>query len=313
MDVNDSIFYKLRLRLLRYIDTLNMERAVAVPRYDPEYSPRWGVVIILFVTTFLTTSIAGSTGGDSIFAMIVSGLPFSISLIGILLAHEMGHYWAARHFNVITTPPYFIPFPSLVGTMGAVIRIKSPIPDKRALLYIGAMGPIAGFIVSILVVIIGMFHSTVEPLPLITDDVIIPIFGDSLLFYVITKAVHGSIPQGYEVYLSPLAWAGWIGFLVTSLNLMPIGQLDGSHIVYALYGEKQKRVGWLFFVLLCFLSLAWFGWVIWIILALTILMIGHPHIPDGPPLTSHEKIIGYACIIIFIATFIPLPVTLLGH
>jgi len=290
-----------------------MERRVVIPRYEYDYKPKWGVITILFVTTFLTTSIAGSQGGDTLFEIIINGLPFSISLLGILMAHEMGHYVAARYFNVIATPPYFIPFPSIVGTMGAVIRIKSPIPDKRALLYIGAMGPIAGFVISCIVTVIGLYQSTVQPLPRPAGDTMIPVFGDSLLFYLFTKFIHGTIPPGSDVHLSPLAWAGWIGFLVTNLNLMPIGQLDGSHVIYALFGEKQRYAGWFFFIALFVLTVLWPGWAVWIILTLTLLMIGHPYIPDGMPLNMLERFMGYMCVAIFILTFIPVPVSILGQ
>ncbi|MCX8123437.1 MAG: site-2 protease family protein [Spirochaetes bacterium] len=304
---------KIRVLLVRYFEALNMERRIVVPRYDPDYTPKWGVIITLFVTTFITTSIAGSSGGDSLIDIIINGLPFSVSLLGILLAHEMGHYFAARHFNVVATPPYFIPFPSIIGTMGAVIRIKSPIPDKRALLYIGAMGPLSGFIISCIVTIIGLYQSKVLPLPQPAANDIIPVFGDSMLYYILTKIIHGTIPPGNDVHLSPLAWAGWIGFLVTNLNLMPIGQLDGSHIIYALFGEKQRYAGWIFFILLFFLAILWPGWVVWIILTLTLLMVGHPYIPDGIPLNNCERVIGYICMVIFILTFIPKPVSILGQ
>lgn len=313
MDSKLPLSMRIRLLLIRYLEALNMEQRVVVPRYEPDYKPKWGVISILFATTLLTTSIAGSAGGDTLLEIIINGLPFSISLLGILMTHEMGHYFAARYFNVIATPPYFIPFPSIVGTMGAVIRIKSPIPDKRTLLYIGAMGPIAGFIISCIITIIGLYQSTVQPLPQPAPDAIIPIFGDSLLYYLLTKLIHGTIPPGSDVHLSPLAWAGWIGFLVTNLNLMPIGQLDGSHVIYALFGEKQRYAGWVFFVVLFFLAILWPGWAVWIILTLTLLMIGHPYIPDGTPLNMWERCMGYMCVIIFILTFIPLPVSILGQ
>jgi len=313
MDIKLPLSLRIRLLLLRYVEALNMERRVVIPRYEPDYKPKWGVVTILFVTTFLTTSIAGTQGGDTPLEIIINGLPFSVSLLGILMAHEMGHYVAARYFNVIATPPYFIPFPSIVGTMGAVIRIKSPIPDKRALLYIGAMGPIAGFVISCIVTVIGLYQSTVQPLPQPAGDTMIPVFGDSLLFYLFTKFIHGTIPPGSDVHLSPLAWAGWIGFLVTNLNLMPIGQLDGSHVIYALFGEKQRYAGWFFFIVLFFLTVLWPGWAVWIILTLTLLMIGHPYIPDGMPLNTWERFMGYVCVAIFILTFIPVPVSILGQ
>ena len=120
--------------------------------------------------------------------------------------------------------------------------------------------------------------------------------------------IHGDIPAGYDIYLSPYAWAGWIGFLVTSLNLMPIGQLDGSHIVYALLGRKQLLFGWTAFAGLILLSFFWQGWILWIIIALLFLMIGHPPIENGSDLSFSEKLIGWSCVFIFIITFIPIPV-----
>jgi Predicted membrane-associated Zn-dependent proteases 1 len=155
----------------------------------------------------------------------------------ILGVHEFGHYFAARRFGVDATLPYFIPFPSIVGTMGAVIKTKSPIPHRRALFYIGVMGPIPGFIVSLAAVIVGIMLSEIQPLP--PAEGITPVFGDSILFGFIVHLFHSEIPAGFDIALHPFAWAGWIGFLVTSLNLIPIGQLDGGHILYSLLGRKQ--------------------------------------------------------------------------
>ncbi len=272
-------------------------------------SPPW-VHITLFLITAVTTTLAGMQDKETLAASILSGLPFSITIMTILLSHEMGHYLAARRFNVRATLPYFIPFPSIIGTMGAVIKIKSPIRDRRALLYIGAMGPLVGFVLSLIASAAGIYLSEVKPLPAGGNSEI-PIFGDSLLYRVLTLIFHGAIPAGHDIYLSPYAWAGWIGFLVTSLNLMPMGQLDGSHILYALIGRWQLYFGWATFLGLSALSFLWPGWTVWIAMALLFLMIGHPPVPESAPLAPGEKALGWCCVAIFILTFIPIPVEFL--
>jgi len=305
---------KIRIMLKTYIAILNMNPHVINMTKkglrtgkDKKYSPLW-VHILLFVITIITTTIAGAQSTDSIKDIIISGLPFSITIMSILLSHEMGHYLTAKHFGIKATLPYFIPFPSIIGTMGAIIKIKSPINDKRALLFIGAMGPLIGFFFSLIASIIGIYLSEVKILPAITGGESTLIFGDSILFATITKIFHGEIQAGYDIYLSPYAWAGWIGLFVTSLNLMPLGQLDGSHIIYALIGRKQIFVGWTTFFMLIFLSFFWEGWIIWIALTLCLLMIGHPPLEDGRKLSVGETLLGLSCIAIFIISFIPIPV-----
>jgi membrane-associated protease RseP (regulator of RpoE activity) len=286
-------------------DTVNILMQKLSPKSDRD--GRIWINIILFILTFASTTYFGIQGGNTIIDIIISGLPYSITIMSILLAHEMGHYLAARHFGVKATLPYFIPFPSIIGTMGAVIKIKSPIKERRALLYIGASGPIVGFILSLIASLIGIYLSDVKPLPVSTDGMT-PIFGDSLLFSYMVKLIHGNIPIGRDIYLSPYAWAGWIGFLVTSLNLMPIGQLDGSHIMFALIGRRQLFFGWAALLGLVVLSFYWPGWILWVLITLIFLMVGHPYIDDSTNLSRREKIIGWSCVVIFLITFIPLPV-----
>lgn len=265
--------------------------------------------LVLFIATFITTTLAGAHSGNTTTDFLISGLPYSVTLMLILGTHEMGHYIASKKFAVDATLPFFIPFPSIVGTMGAVIKTRTPIPHTKALFYIGAMGPIPGFIVSLAAAIIGIYLSQVLPLPDVTDMGTMPIFGDSLLFGFIVYIFHGPIPAGHDIFLHPFAWAGWIGFLITSLNLMPIGQLDGGHIIYALIGRKQVYAGWLAFAAIIILSFFWPGWIVWIILSLLILMIAHPPVPLNTPLTRAEKITGWSCMVILALTFIPIPVS----
>jgi membrane-associated protease RseP (regulator of RpoE activity) len=267
--------------------------------------------LLLFVVTFFTTTFAGASDGKTLADIMLSGLPYSLTLMTILLCHEFGHYFAARRFGVRATLPYFIPFPSIIGTMGAVIKTRSPIPHRRALLYIGAFGPIPGFIVSLAAAIIGIYLSEVRPLPAPTGDMLMPIYGDSMLFALLVKLMHGSIPAGHDIFLSPYAWAGWIGLLITSLNLMPIGQLDGSHILYALIGNKQRMAGWGFFGGLIVMAIIWQGWIVWIGLTLLVLMVAHPEVPESGKLSGAEKVIGWLCMAILVLTFVPVPVKFL--
>lgn len=269
------------------------------------------VNIILFVITLFTTTFAGIQGGEGMYEQLISGLPYSLTLMTILLFHEFGHYFAARTFGVRATLPYFIPFPSLIGTMGAVIKTRSPIPHRKALFYIGAMGPLPGFIISLVAVIYGIGQSSIQPLPPVTGDGMVLIFGDSLLFSLIVKVIHGTIPPGYYIFLSPYAWAGWIGFLITGLNLMPLGQLDGAHILYALIGKKQKIAGWAALAALIGLSFVWYGWLVWIVLTLAMLMVAHPFVPEKHELTLSEKALGWFCMAILVMTFIPVPVEMM--
>ncbi len=307
---------RIRRILGRYIGMLNMSPSVLrerleepATRRESRDTPLW-VHILLFAVTFATTTLAGAQSKATLLQSIASGLPFSLSIMTILLSHEMGHYLTARHFRVKATLPYFIPFPSIIGTMGAVIKIKSPIQDKRALLYIGAMGPLIGFVLSLAAAAAGLYFSEVKPLPA-GGAMDIPVFGDSLLFKILTLITHGPIPKGRDIFLSPLAWAGWIGFLVTSLNLMPMGQLDGSHVLYALIGRKQLYFGWAVFIGLIALSVVWPGWIVWILMALLFLMIGHPPVPESAPLSAGERMLGWACVLIFFITFIPVPVEII--
>lgn len=313
---------KIRILIKRYFHRLNTGMPAPQPEAPSfEFASRERktsplINLLLLVTTFFTTTLAGAHSGTTMIDYLMSGLSYSLTIMTILLFHEMGHYFAARKFGIASTLPYFIPIyiPEIIhfGTMGAVIKTKSPIPNRKALLYVGAMGPLPGFIISLAAVIYGLSVSKVIPIPVPQPNTVIPIFGDSLLFKGLVYCVHGAIPSGHDIQLSSFAWAGWIGFLITSLNLMPLGQLDGSHILYALFGRKQTLFGWAAFVGLMGMSFVWPGWIVWIVLTLVLLMVAHPHVPDGEGLGTKEKVIGWLCIVIFILTFIPVPVTFIS-
>ncbi|MBN1572871.1 MAG: site-2 protease family protein [Deltaproteobacteria bacterium] len=271
--------------------------------------------IVLFVLTVITTLFAGASFYVGLWdilkepAKLLLGVPFSISILSILLAHEMGHYITSRRNRVDVSLPYFIPAPTLFGTLGAVIKMRSPIAKKNTLFDIGAAGPIAGLVVAIPVVVLGLAKSKFVDIPAGGSDEIGLIFGDSILFSVISKAVLGKTPEGQYIWLHPIGFAGWVGFLVTALNLMPIGQLDGGHIAYAVFGRRQRYVARGFLLVLIFMGVVFYpGWLIWAIL-LILIGIDHPPIMDGDiPLDKKRVAVGILTFLIFILTFIPNPV-----
>lgn len=264
---------------------------------------------VLFVLTFLTTLVAGSVlaGGNPLASPgdLVLGFMFSIPLLTILGIHELGHYTAARRHDVDVTPPYFIPAPSFIGTFGAFIKIRSPFPNRNALFDIGAAGPIAGAVVAVPVLLIGLKLSTVRQAAGMAHG--IPL-GEPLLFRAAAYIVIGPVRDGYDVVLHPVAFAGWIGLLVTALNLLPSGQLDGGHIAYALFGSGYTRVARAVPFLLLPLGLLWMGWILW---SFILLLLGTKHprpLFDEVPLTPARRRLGIAAGILFLLCFTPNPV-----
>jgi membrane-associated protease RseP (regulator of RpoE activity) len=264
--------------------------------------------LVLFILTIISTLMAGAfqLGANPFSLEILKGLPFSISIMTILLFHEMGHYILSRKFKVDATLPYFIPFPNpIIGTMGAVIRIRSIIPNKKSLLYIGAAGPWLGLIVAIIALIIGLKLSKIVPNTPSGEGFTL---GESLLFKIIANLVIGDI-ENKIIILHPIAFAGWLGLFVTNLNLIPIGQLDGGHIAYSLFGKYQKYISiitWIFLIIFGFLY--WSGWLVWAILTL-ILGLTHPKpLNDFTELSKKDKIYAVLSLILFILTFMPNPI-----
>ncbi len=268
--------------------------------------------VLLFILTFLTTLFAGCLQVGVVPWLnpekIHQGLPFSLTLLFILMTHELSHYYFSRRHGVSATLPYFIPAPSLIGTFGAVIRMKPPIPDRRALIDIGASGPIGGFIVAIIAVIIGLNFSPVMPLEGIPAHDFDLALGESLLFAFLSKLVLNIEPDKYALLLHPIAFAGWVGLFITSLNLLPIGQLDGGHIMYACFGEKHTMVSKGMIPVLLLMS---YFYMPWIVLAILMFFIGYRHPPVVYPLIELDrkrKIIGWVSLCIFILTFTPEPI-----
>ncbi len=231
---------------------------------------------------------------------------YALVLLSILLAHEMGHYLTCRKNGIDATLPFFIPAPTLIGTLGAFIKIRSPITRKRHLFDVGVAGPLAGFIVSVPAVFYGLALSKpVPPLPQAESLT----FGEPLFFKLFGYFLFQGIPQGYDIVVHPVAFAGWVGMLVTALNLCPVGQLDGGHVMYSLMGKKAKKLGR--FILAAFILLGVFFWVGWFIWAGLISLIGFRHPPlldQEAPLSPGRKILSAAIMVIFIISFIPAPI-----
>ena len=316
--------------------------------------PKYWLHILLFLTTFFTTTLAGLFFLNLWFpyapltlTLIFMGFPYSISVLAILGCHEFGHYFAAMFHRIKTSLPYFIPLPPIplgpvFGTMGAVIRIEEPIQTKNQLVDIGAYGPIAGFVVTLLVLIIGIttlppieYIYTIHPnyrfLEAIPEPGINPmgtslIFGDNLIFYVITKYLMPYYIPMSEIYHYPLLLAGWLGLFMTAMNLLPFGQLDGGHILYAVFGKKaHKIISWLtagtciMFGLLSILqstgillgSNGWAGWMVWGFILIFFVRPYHPPVYEHLPLDRKRKIVAWISLIIFILCFTPAPFRLL--
>lgn len=289
---------------------------VMIMKSPPKKANKYLVNIILFALTILTTLLVGALQKEpglwghwvGLFSKIYLGIPFSFTLIFILGSHELGHYFLSKKHHVDATLPYFIPFPHpLVGTLGAFIKIKSPIPSQRALMDIGIAGPLTGAIVALPFTIIGLRLSSFVPLLSQHGNLLI---GESLLFKFLTYVTKGSPPHGYDLVLHPMAFAGWLGFFVTALNLIPIGQLDGGHIAYSMLGRKHRIVARVSVLLLVILGFKWLGWWTW---ALLVFIIGLDHpapLNEVSTLDNKRKALGVIALILLVLTFIPVPLSM---
>ena len=239
------------------------------------------------------------------------GIPFAFTLMGILLAHEMGHFVYCQRYGVYATLPYFLPGPLLspIGTFGAVIRIKSPIRNRQALFDIGIAGPIAGFVVAVPVLLAGLALS--KPLlPQASGSLIN--FGFPLVFHLAHWALHGLAPQVPplgSIYLHPVGVAAWVGMLATALNLLPGGQLDGGHLVYSVAPRAHRRVTLAAVVALIVLSRLWYGWLIWAMI-LGLIARRHPAVPVWPDLDARRKAWSLVAVLLLALTWTPVPILL---
>jgi membrane-associated protease RseP (regulator of RpoE activity) len=315
----------------------------AAPEAHSEVGQRWLTHLALFALTVLSVfhhgalmALADETPSfhlDGFLrpSFLAHGASYAVPLMAILLTHEFGHFFTARVHRVAASLPYFLPLPVAGwGTLGAVIAMRGEIRTRRAVFDIGASGPIAGLCVAIPVLMWGLAHSQVEPLPLTGYDQ----EGQSLLYLLLKRIVLGPIPDGYDVILHPTAMAGWFGLLMTMINLVPFGQLDGGHIAYALFGERQYRYGrWLRSGLLLLVGYNLVRFVLPVLL-------GHSRIdlltavvnslfwliwfavlgfisrasggPDHPPCEPGEldwprRVLAWGCLLLFVLLFMPTP------
>lgn len=318
----------------------------------PRPSNPW-INLILFILTALSIIFAGTFFEYSgpitsdlnqllphLIPTLYRGMAFAGSLLAILLAHEFGHYLAARFHKSAVTLPYFIPFPfSPFGTMGAFIQLKEPPKNKRILLDIGLAGPLAGLVVAVPIMFLGLYLSQIDRLPVVLQQGQgFSMEGNSLLYLTMKYIVFGEwlpSPDSFagvnpliywlryfftgqpapfgavDVLLHPVAWAGWAGLLVTALNLIPAGQLDGGHIMYALFGKRSRLIMPFILVALIILGTVWSGWWIW---AFLIFLLGRTHaepLDQITPLDSRRKAFAVFGLIVFILVFTPIPLTIL--
>ncbi len=287
---------------------------------------RWWLYVLFFVLTIFSTLVVGSRmqlhylnhqplfSVDDDFLLpfvtwiahpseLVLGVPFSFTLMVILLGHEMGHYLYARHYHVYATLPFFVPFPSLIGTLGAFIRIKSSIPSRAALFDIGIAGPIAGFIPACVALVYGLSLSH----PITTTAPSDIQLGFPLAFHLAARLLHIAVPLS-ALSLHPIAAAAWVGMFATALNLLPGGQLDGGHIVFSISPRLHRWISLLtVFALIPFGKYLWMGWLIWaVLLALT----GrHPRVPQYPDVSGGRRVLALFGLLILVLSFTPAPFT----
>jgi membrane-associated protease RseP (regulator of RpoE activity) len=263
----------------------------------PRKKSRYHIQIILFIITIATTISAGYLFGGS----IIDGIAFSVAIMAIIGTHELAHYFAARKYGVEATLPYFIPAPTLIGTFGAVINVKSPIPNKDALFDLGASGPLAGLIVTIPVLFIGIFLSTVEPIKAGTI-----IFNPPLLMSIIAYFAAPVAPEGYMISIHPVAFAGWVGIVVTMLNLMPVSFLDGGHISRSIFKQKFHKLISFAGVLVTIVL----GWIPMAILMAIIMVMSreHPGAMDNVgKLSRNRKILSIVLVVVLLLCLAPAP------
>jgi membrane-associated protease RseP (regulator of RpoE activity) len=310
--------------ILRHDPETRLDELLAVPGAFPqvERSRLWvhGALLLatIFTTLYVGAGMSEARPADDLWWPLFNfwrGWPFSLSLMSILLAHELGHYFVSRRNGVPASLPYFVPLPlpdflgNVLGTMGAVIRMKAPITNRRAMLDIGSAGPLVGLVVAIPVLVIGLSLSQIEPLPLNQPY---SMEGNSLLYALLKYIIFGQwLPaDGVDVFIHPVAFAGWAGLLVTSLNLIPAGQLDGGHVLYSLLGERAQQLTWPIILALAGLGLvAWPGWFLW---AGLVFLFGRGH--PGPldrvtKLDARRKLVAGLVLAAFILTFTPVPLT----
>lgn len=294
--------------------------------------------LILLILTFMTTYFMGMVEVTS-FDSLVNGveqaqltqlltlqitpqqhfaaLVYTLALLGFLGAHEMGHYFMCRHYGIKATLPYFLPNPLIFGSFGAVIRIKSPIRNKKMLFDVGIAGPLAGFAIAVPLLFIGMMQSHI----LIPSGVAAAggeenfiTLGEPLIQNIINKIIYTD-PGSKAIFLSPLAWVGWFACLVTAINLLPVSQLDGGHIFYAVFGKKHYFVSIAVVVAMVLVALfmGYFGWLVWALMIVVLFRLKHPPLLDEEvPLGLKRKLLALVALAVLILCFVPVPINMEG-
>jgi membrane-associated protease RseP (regulator of RpoE activity) len=289
----------------------------------PKFRDRIWVHALLFLLTVLTTTLVGVNhylGFMSDFgarrlphlttaAMLVRGFWYSGTILAILGVHELGHYLACRYYDVDASRPFFLPMPFiLTGTLGAFIRIREPIPAKRMLFDIGIAGPIAGFLIAVPALFMGLAMSDVARIPPGMTGFEL---GEPLLFKLASWLIWGTPPRGFSVNMHPMAFAAWFGLLATALNLFPIGQLDGGHISYTVLGRKSSTLTVVMIgiaIVLTWFSLSWLVWTVLMIGMLRVFGRHHPPVPDEHvPLDRTRQILAAFALAMFVLCFTPVP------
>jgi membrane-associated protease RseP (regulator of RpoE activity) len=237
-------------------------------------------------------------------ALLLDGLPFSLSLLAILSAHEFGHYAFCLRYHLNATLPYFLPAPTFIGTFGAFIRIRSLIYNRRELFDVGVAGPIAGFAALLPLLVWGLAHSSVTPGIGRQGDLL---FGWPLLMDLLASWIFPGVPR-HDIALHPVAWAAWAGLFATALNLIPIGQLDGGHILYSLVGKRQALISRLFAIALFPCGFLWWPWFVWSLVLLRFAR--HPYIHDDEPLGAPRHWLAALALVIFLLSFMLSPTSI---
>ncbi|MEO7794745.1 MAG: site-2 protease family protein [Thermoanaerobaculia bacterium] len=245
-------------------------------------------------------------------ALLLWGLAYALPVLAILLAHELGHYLACRWYGLPASPPYFLPSPFLLGTFGAFIRIRRVIRNKRELFDVGVAGPIAGFLVLLPILVYGVAHSIPTSIVLAPESpeaMFLTLPGDSLLYRALVFFFHGNLRAGEILNPHPFVFAAWVGSFATMLNLLPLAQLDGGHILYAVAGRLQGRIAPILFGLLVAGGFLWPGWFFWAAIVLWLGLRHPPVVDEDQPLDRKRRWLAVAALAIFLLCFMPVPIS----
>lgn len=315
--------------LQREVGAFEPRAAVPIPRRWKPYNSRrsFALAIVLFVMTLMTSLATGAQfaaafgrneafSGDDLFRfyaaiftqphLLLAGVPFALTLLGILLAHELGHWFACRTYGIVASYPYFIPAPTIIGTLGAFIRIRSPIGDRRALFDVGVSGPVVGFLLAVPALALGLMKAKIIPGVQASSQIV---FGVPLLQRLLERVLMPGVAAN-SILVHPIGRAAWVGLFATALNLLPAGQLDGGHILYSVSSKRHRYVtfGVALAMVPLYIFFKWPGWLMWSVLLL-VLGLRHPPLIDRwNPLDRKRMMWAAIALLIFLLCFMPAPV-----